>query len=418
MGLVVLWVKGWDIIALSFLAGNLYLPFILIYLAIGFLMFKDTNGSQKALSKHKTWFLGTNIPNEAIELIPLLFIIAGIALSMIPAYLYHNQSIFQSIITYRVNFLFIAIPLLLKTNIRETHIVDALMTMTYIMIAVVIVREFVPALFVEPEVEQAPSTEEEIAYINGFTLPIFPLCYYLNTLRKKMDTKCVISVAACYFFLFIMQNRSTLFPVTLLFAWQLVQLKSEYRWIIYVAFGAIAMIVGIYTLTTWTDLWEQTIEELGDDDYNRNKAFLYFVYEASNNWLSSILGNGFLSANSSSTMADLMDDGIYNSDMGFIGYWNQYGLIPVFVFIYLCVYPFVKLKAAKHIQYLAFVIMTGCLSTSYFGNEMQLLFFAIYYILLICNVRKGKLLQLYKLQLKRKYKAIKQNVTTNEVITQ
>ena len=138
----------------------------------------------------------------------------------------------------------------------------------------------------------------------------------------------------------------------------------------------------MHNFDVFTSLIEQTTEELGDQDYNRNKSWNYFLYMFSPHWLCYILGNGFLSAHYSSTMLLLMQEGIYNSDVGFIGYWNQFGIIPV---ITIFVMYFSVFKSKNSYPFLmklivAYSVICG-LTTIYYGQDVKILHLALFYYL-------------------------------------
>ena len=63
---------------------------------------------------------------------------------------------------------------------------------------------------------------------------------------------------------------------------------------------------------------------------------MYFT-SGENGFLSILLGNGFISGKVNPIMENLRLDGIYHSDLGLIGFWHQFGLIPVIVIVTLCV---------------------------------------------------------------------------------
>jgi hypothetical protein len=140
------------------------------------------------------------------------------------------------------------------------------------------------------------------------------------------------------------------------------------------------------THETWNKLLLETFTELNDEDYNRVLAFNYFLYEANPNWLTYFLGNGFLSSHTLSLMQDNMEQGIYNSDMGFLGYWNQFGLIPIIVFLTCIIKAFFSKLVPFHVKVMAFHIIACLLTISYFGKVQTILWFSLFYYLMVYNI--------------------------------
>ena len=111
------------------------------------------------------------------------------------------------------------------------------------------------------------------------------------------------------------------------------------------------------------------------------KAFMYFVYEANKNWVTIILGNGFLSRYSTLQMYDLMESGIVNSDMGMIGFWNQFGIIPVFVFVFYSLKAIFHKHMPLYVKAIGLHFLIGAFTMCYFAFDVQALLFILFYYL-------------------------------------
>ena len=176
-----------------------------------------------------------------------------------------------------------------------------------------------------------------------------------------------------------MANRSNLFASVIVLGVATVGIKSRYKFFYVFLTVIIAAIIFSFTESYWNDLIIETNSNISDADYNRNKAFAYFAFEGSNHFLTQILGNGFLSSRSGDVMARLREMGIYNSDMGFIGFWNQFGIIPIIVFIML---PILAIKNRFFPPYLKMFgahILLCSYSTSYYGAPEHAIIFILFY---------------------------------------
>lgn len=316
----------------------------------------------------------------------LKWIFVGILLSMIPAYLFYGQPITQSLVTYRTQYLIFTIPALFVISPRFEEIVKSLFLFSFLLLGANLLVKFNHSLFVisETKIEHLSMIGElnvlsRVAGIEYITIPFF---YFLQQVKEKFTTKSMVKVLFLLFVMFIVENRSTLFPAILFTLYTFIFIKSKYKPIIWFAISAIGILFVMHNLDVFTSLIEETTEELGDQDYNRNKAWEYFIYMYSPHWLCYILGNGFLSAHYSPLMLLLMEEGIYNSDVGFIGYWNQFGIIPI-IAIFIMYSSVLKSKNSYPFQMKLIVIYSIIcgLTTIYYGQDVKILHLALFYYL-------------------------------------
>lgn len=382
----------WGILPLGGLSPDINLAGTLAYMALAPILFKNRTFSLR--DKH---------------FIPFFMIVAGIVLSMIPAKLNFGQSIPQSVITYRSLSLWLSIPFLFWISPSKEEIRKITFWLTVCMAGVLFLMSFFPSLFFVPEKYAQPVIEED-NFVPGFAVAVIPLFFALDNLRQKMSVKDLAIALFCLTFLFFLQNRSSLFPAALIFAVTILLNKGKNRWLV-ISLGIILGIILVAaTAAVWNNLIEETISNLGNDDYNRIKAYLYFFSpQAYPSPMSFILGNGFLSAHSSSEFSDLMDQGIYYSDVGYIGFFNQFGILPIAAFIIMLAMPFKqtsRLAVARKITngqegplklvrirdlrrqgysyfmkiFSIFMIITS-LTIGYYGQASSMIVFAIYYYL-------------------------------------
>lgn len=352
----------WNIKPIGFLSSDTILIATFIYLIAGIIFYP--NRSYVFSGKYYT---------------PINWILAGIFLSMIPAYIFYNQSITQSLITYRFQYL-MSIPFFLaRINPTKVEVLKALKIFSYIYGLFLVFKIAVPSLYVvDIEKEIFINPEDDSVLLAGFTLMTIPLYYTLQQLVTNLTKEGVLYSLYIMAMIFISGNRSTLFPALLLSGYMILKLKSNKKYFVI----ALAVIIGIYAMSdNIMALIEQTQSNINDTDYNRNKAVIYFIYEACPNIWCAIFGNGYLSAHSTSIMADLMDIGIYNSDLGFVGYWNQFGIIPIIAFLYIYIGAIRKKKIPIYLKLTSIQTLICGLTISYFGNTVQMIFFLIFYYL-------------------------------------
>lgn len=325
-------------------------------------------------------FRRTHVRLSDQRLKPFWLIMLGIALSMIPAQLYHGQTIGQSLITYRAQFLWLVVPVLINIAPTTEEVVNASTRLTLIIFFLLILKMIYPDLFYQEEVDYV--VDESGLFVPGFMIACISVFYYLDKFTHETSWRNIIPVIIGLSVFFLVQNRSSLFPIVLLTGWTILKIQSKYKWLIMLILICLSIYVFLQTADMWSSLIEETTEQLNDEDYNRNKSFAYFLSPLANpSWLTYILGNGFLSAHASDQMADLRTLGIFNSDLGFIGFWNQFGIIPVFVFLWLLVGAYrKKCSMPYYMRLYSALLLAGILTTGYYGNA-TLLYFAFYYYL-------------------------------------
>ena len=77
-----------------------------------------------------------------------------------------------------------------------------------------------------------------------------------------------------------------------------------------------------------------------------------------------------------------MEEGIYNSDVGFIGYWNQFGIIPV-VAIFTMYFSVLK-KRNKYPFFMKLVVVYSIIcgmTTIYYGASVKIMHLVLFYYL-------------------------------------
>ena len=369
LGFMILMVEGWGLKPLGYLPPDVYLVLTLGYLLFSYVLFPE---------RKFTYF--------SKRLIPFWLVVIGILLSVIPAWIFHNQSILQSLVTYRAQLLWLAVPILcrLRPTLREIN--QSCLIFTAALLALTILHSLMPSLFVhsQEEMEKIMGQDEAGTYLlRGCTIPVFPLAIALQKLGQRYRFRDLLVVAFCFICMFIEENRSTLFASISMTGLMFIYSKYKYRYVVMVAMGVLAGIFVWSTIATWIALIEETIIQVGDADYNRNKAIAYFLSPLANpSWATYIFGNGYLSAHASQLMATMMAEGVFNSDVGFVGFWNQYGLLPIVGFFLLIIrWGFCNATGILP-KLLALFLMVTCLTIGYYGQASQLLFFAFSYYLM------------------------------------
>lgn len=311
---------------------------------------------------------------------PMWLIIAGILLSMVTARAYYGQGFSVSLIAYRVNILWLSIPVLFKMKATFKQMSNSSIIITALLYVMYFTKLLSPGMFDMSENEEMNFMRTDEVALAGFVFACVPIFYYLGRLREgtKNKVSAFVIILFCYSFLFLYQNRSTLFIITLLIGYSILVVKSKYRFII-VALIAIVLIYFVAsTIQEWSELIQETQDQIGDPNYNRNLAYAYFFTASPNIWCI-LFGNGFLSSHTSSLMEDMMNLGVYNSDVGFVGFWNQYGIIPILAFLYTFVIALKDKNVPFGIKLWCLLLIGGMATISYFQGA-PLIYTLFYYL--------------------------------------
>ncbi len=337
----------------------------LSYLIVGFVCFGKFENFSLFSKELKYWWLW----------------VFGVFLSMLPAYLNYGQTLSQSIITYRTHFLLVQIPILFKIAPTKEEIVKAIMVF-FIFLWLVLYLQSLNPFFANLN-EDTPIIGGGM--VAGWFFVIIALFYYLDRIKEKFSIKILLTIFLIFIFAYIEQNRSILFSITAIIGWTMLKIKKN-RVLMVLTIALLSIVVIYYTADTWVALFEETAEQVGSDKYNRNKAYQYYFFEACPNMYSYILGNGFLSAHTTSNMQDMMDVGVYNSDVGFVGYWNQFGILPIFVFLSMLIPAVIGKKNSHFIRCWALQILICSLTISYWHGG-NLLYMSLFYYLYFTDLK-------------------------------
>lgn len=372
--LFLLFVNFWGLKPFGAISGDFNLLLILAMLFYGYSKFGKRQGSIRVKGKYKY----------------LAWIIIGIVVSTIPTMMYYNQDITTSLIVYRSQILFLTIPVLFKISPSVENISKALFIFSIFMFIANILIISNTSLFVISEeaimrYEYDPEANK-LRAINGVGLLIIPLYYYLQKLVDKFNIKILARIVFILVVIYIAENRSTLFPATILTLYSFTKIKSRYKLLIISAITVVIGIFFIYTAETWSSLIVETQENIEDDDGNRNKALLYFTTIGQPSWITYLLGNGMISTHISNYTTMLMENGIFYSDVGIVGYWYNFGVIPT-IAMFVMFINILKSKIQTYNTKLMVIHILICsMTTSYFFAIGHLMLFMIVYYIYYYNI--------------------------------
>jgi hypothetical protein len=350
---LILSVNCWDLTILDpILNSKTNFGYAAIWAIAGFYWFRSRPGNYK-------------IHNYKKYQIYFYWMMVGFLLSIIPAFIFWNQNLITSLIVNRHLIWYIFLPLILYIQPSEEEIMKALFyyMVTYMAIWTIQVVASNPiTTYLESKSEWGFELDKtDFGYIlTGYTIMLYLLYYKIQVFTNNPRLKTFLPVVGILAIFFLLQNRASLFFAIIVFGLALFRFRTQYKYPLFLLFGLLVFAAYLITSNYWVTLIQETSEQLTNPDYERWKALYFFLFDYSPHWICNILGNGFLSAHVQSGLKiqELMFQGYYQADIGILGLWSMYGVIPLIV-VYSIVlkilshkeYPFFMKAIAAHILF-------------------------------------------------------------------
>lgn len=317
------------------------------------------------------------IRDSARWLIPFWWYLLGILLSYVPSLLYYGQSFTQSFFTNRRIFEFTAFPILIALRPTERELRTSLYSFSLVYLFFTLFVTFFAGSWVFVPAEASFIEEGDYVHIlSGIRHVSLALIFAFQRMIKDSTWSNVAWTLFLFAILFLVQNRTSLIAVILMVGFALYSMKmSARKLIIIVVIAVTLMLMAVYTSGQWGQLYQMTVSQVVNPEYNRNKALAYMF--STREPLRYFLGDGFISANVNPIIHTLQESGIYHSDVGLVGLWHMYGIIPVAVIL---VMTFKGLSHRKSfaVRAAAIYILTGTLTLSFFAFGETLLWLSVF----------------------------------------
>ena len=310
-------------------------------------------------------------------LTPFWIYLLGIFLSYIPALLYYGQSFTQSFFTNRRIFEFTAFPILIALRPTERELRTALYAFSLVYLFFTLFVTFLAPDWVFLPKEASFIEEGDYVHILSGIRHVSLAFIFAFHRMTQVGTRSSIAWALFLFaILFLVQNRTSLLAVIFMVGYVIFSMKMSARKLVLLVVIALTLIVMyVYTYGQWGQLYQMTISQVLNPEYNRNKALVYMF--GAREPLRYLLGEGFISTNVHPLIANLQESGIYHSDVGFVGLWHMYGVLPVIVVLVMTIKGLSRKKSTA-VRAAAIYILTGALTLSFFAFGETLLWLSIY----------------------------------------
>lgn len=250
-----------------------------------------------------------------------------IGISAITCYLFWNQSLFQSILTYRRLFAYITFFALIWIRPTAEEVIDGFKYYTYTFLAIA----FCVWVLHIPMTHTIYSESAEIAQNNailGTTFIAFYFYHLLMKLRNEFNWNDFIVVSLLMLYFVVNQNRSLLFPCLIFYLYTIYKVRAGL--ILKAAITISLSLILLYNFDLIQNLIDETQNQVNDDTYVRWEAISYFLTDHSPNVICSIFGNGMISAISNPLLWLMLYSNMWNfNDVGWFGYYAFFGLAGI-----------------------------------------------------------------------------------------
>lgn len=317
------------------------------------------------------------IRDSANWLRPFWWLVAGIVLSWIPALMYYGQSFVQSFFSYRRMFELVAFPILIALRPSERELRGALYGFSVFYLIVSLMVTFFAPWWV-PQPEDSPLMEEGDLIVGLSGVRHLSLAFIFSLQRVIKDNNLRNMGWAFFEFsvLFLVQNRTSLIAAIVIVGFLVLKMKMSSQKLLLIALGSIAiLLMAVYTAGQWELLYRETVEQIFNPEYNRNKAYAYMFSHRS--LLQHLLGTGYISSSVDPIIHVLQESGIFHSDVGMVGMWHQYGVIPTLVILVMTVKGLAEKKSFL-VKASALYILVGIPTLSFFGIGESILWLSIF----------------------------------------
>jgi hypothetical protein len=208
------------------------------------------------------------------------------------------------------------------------------------------------------------------------------------------------------------RNRTFLISTCFIVALSVLSNRSARSRLYAFAVMSIAVaIVAVVLIDTIHSLFLETVDQLTNPEYNRIKAILY-AFSLPNGKASILIGNGFVSGNFNPIVDELRQEGIYYSDIGLVGLWHVYGLLPVLAILQ-SVIRGLSVNHSLEVRGNALLILTCSLTVGYFASVETLTWLCFYLYFLYSDREYAKAMERHRIEVRNRLMRRYQSLVPN-----
>lgn len=282
-----------------------------------------------------------------------LLIVVMVISAFVP-WIDYGQDLINTLISQRFNYYILFALVLYAIQPDEKELLYIFKICARLSVVMFVLGIFFPNWFVdvtkvkEMLVSRAESGSTDIGIgCPGFGLLVMYFFFCCGKLLQNPRTKDILELMVLLGVIIAVQNRSTLLGALPVFGWCMFRMRSRNKLLVYICIGTLLIIAIPYIQIIYNSLVEETQLQLDDDNYNRWQALSFYLVEMKTKLYHYLIGNGVWSISGEYTrlmVAAQTFRGCYISDIGILGTFFYYGIIPLFIIYRYC---YVALKDKK-----------------------------------------------------------------------
>lgn len=270
----------------------------------------------------------------------IFYVFFGVFFSSISAIYYHDENLFQVLIAQRQTYNLMFFPLFLYIKPSLTEIEDATKKLAIIAVVLFAISIKYPLLFMTQEyyLYSINHTTNIGANTPGIFFILIYLYFLLEKITRKFSLKLFFEIAFYFVIIILYQNRSTLIGVSVAYIFVLFKISNQYK---YFTIGFI-IIIFVFVFSQFAhilqSLSDETLDQINNPNYARWNALRFFLFDYQGNLFVMIFGNGTPTIGSqflNNLLYASETKGAFVSDIGLLGMYYYYGIIPLTVIYYM-----------------------------------------------------------------------------------
>lgn len=341
-------------------------------------------------------FVGIQKESLKLNVIYIVLFGVGIAISMFMAMIYHNQSLLETAISQRPVYYLACFFVWWKIGLKEEELFSMLRVLTILTLVLFTVSLFEPQWFMpQTKIEQFYSKQststDVLCFMPGHLYVLLYLFYLLQNLPDNFSRMDWLIVFASLGMFFIFQNRSTLIYLAVIMVYFMVKniRRFSHRGRGIVALSIIfVLLIGLpYIRTIVESMITETQLQIEDDEYNRKIALQYYLFDYNEGSIvKMIFGNGQPTTGSEyfDDMVEGNEQGAYWSDLGFIGDWFLFGMLPILALLIMSFNVF-RYPYPQYLKYLFASFLLVPTIHTFSGNNAYVFYFSLVMYLVCLN---------------------------------
>lgn len=333
-------------------------------------------------------FVGLQKETPRLNVSYIILFAIGIVMSMFMAMIYHDQSLLSTAISQRMLYFLACFFVWWKIGLSEEELFPMLRVLTVVTIVVFVISLFAPQLFlssttIEKYMQRQSYSTDVLCFMPGRLYAPLYFFYLLQRLSSEFNRRDWFLAIAILGMFFVYQNRSRIIYLGIIFAYflwtQRSSLRARNKLLIALSVAVILLLGLPYIRTISQSLIGETQEQLGDDEYARKVALQYYVFDYNKGSITrAIFGNGQPASGSTflEDMEEGNENGAYWSDLGFIGDWFLFGILPIIAIIIMMIKVF-KYPFPLYLKYLFASFLLVPTIHTFSGSERNVFYFSI-----------------------------------------